>query len=62
LLLRYGCVLVGSEGSHFKVENPDNGNRATVPVHGGRDLDKSFFKALLVQLGIDLGEFLKFIS
>lgn len=57
-LLKYGCVLVGTSGSHFKVENPTNGRRAIVPVHGGKIMNRGFVSDILrSQLGIDIDDF-----
>ena len=61
-LLRYGCVLVSVRGSHHKVENPANGRRAPVPVHGSRELDGHFLRKILLELGIDVDDFIRFIS
>jgi predicted RNA binding protein YcfA (HicA-like mRNA interferase family) len=57
-VLRYGCILINIEGSHFKVENPKTGARATIPVHAGRDMDRGFMKKILTQLGIDEDDFI----
>jgi predicted RNA binding protein YcfA (HicA-like mRNA interferase family) len=56
-LLRYGCVHVGTQGSHFKVENPVSGSRTVIPIHGNRDLSVPFMKTILVQLGVDADDF-----
>ena len=62
LLIKYGCVLISVRGSHHKLENPVNGNRTIVPVHGGKDLNKGFMLDILRnQLGIDVDDFLDFI-
>ena len=61
-LLKYGCILISAEGSHFKVENPKNGERSVVPIHGKRDLDRGFFRAILKQLDIDIEDFVSFIQ
>jgi len=60
-LLKYGCIHIGTKGSHFKIENPKNGKRTSVPVHGNRDIDRAFTKAILTRLGIDTDDFLYFI-
>ena len=52
LLLKYGCVLVSIEGSHFKVKNPNTGAIAIIPIHGNRDIHKGFMLKILNQLGI----------
>ena len=62
LLVKFGCLHVSTEGSHFKIENPRNGARTTIPVHGNRDLGKGFFKRILDQLEIDVDEFLEFMK
>ena len=61
-LLKFGCVQVSVKGSHHKIEYPASGKRTPIPVHGNRDVDKAFLKAILSQLGIDVSEFLKFIK
>jgi predicted RNA binding protein YcfA (HicA-like mRNA interferase family) len=61
LLLRYGCVHIGTEGSHFKVENPKNGKCAPIPIHSGKNLPRGFMKKILVQLGIDMDDFIAYL-
>ena len=61
LLLKYGCIELRSKGSHFRIENLENGCRATIPVHGKRDIGDALSKAILVQLGIDVNKFIEFI-
>ena len=61
-LLKYGCVLISVKGSHHKIENPINGKRAPIPVHSNKDMDRSLLKSLLTELGIDVDDFLDFIS
>jgi predicted RNA binding protein YcfA (HicA-like mRNA interferase family) len=58
LLLRYGCLHVSSKGSHFKVENPKKGICYSIPIHGGRDMQRGFMKTVLTKLGIDIDDFL----
>ena len=62
LLLKYGCDLKSVRGSHHNITNPKNGRSSTVPVHGSRDIDKSFFADIIDQLGIDLEDFLDFMK
>jgi len=62
LLLKYGCDLKSVRGSHHNLLNPANNKSSTVPVHGKRDLDKSFFADILNQLGIDIDDFLDFMK
>ena len=57
-MLRYGCVPVNTEGSHFKVENPKNGKRFTVPVHADKDVPRGVMKTTLSKLGIDIDDFM----
>ena len=61
-LIAYGCVLVSSRGSHFKVRYPKKNKVAPIPVHAGRDIKRKFMKDILVELGIDIDDFLGFIS
>jgi len=60
-LLRYGCIPVSSEGSHFKVKSPNNGAVYPIPVHGKRDIQRGFMKVILTKLGIDIDEFIKML-
>jgi len=59
-LLAYGCEHVSSRGSHFKVRYPKSGKVAPIPVHGNRDIRRDFMRDILMELGIDVDEFLKF--
>jgi predicted RNA binding protein YcfA (HicA-like mRNA interferase family) len=60
LLLRYGCIPIGSNGSHFKLENPSSGSRATIPIHATKDISRGFMKSIIAQLGIDIEDLVKF--
>jgi predicted RNA binding protein YcfA (HicA-like mRNA interferase family) len=60
-LIKYDCVHISTRGSHHKVMNPATGNKATVPVHAGKDLSKELFVAILNQLGIDIDDFIPFL-
>jgi len=62
LLLKYGCVHISTEGSHFKIENPKSSRRTIIPVHGNRDLGRGFLKRILEQLEIDADDFIDFIQ
>ena len=62
LLLKYGCDLKNVRGSHHNVINPKNNKSSTVPIHGNRDLDKTFFAVILNQIGIDTDDFLEFMK
>jgi len=61
LLIKYGCIHISSEGSHFKVEYTNTGRRATIPVHGNKDIQRGFMKAILIQLGIDVDDFTSYL-
>ena len=61
-LIAYGCVLVSSRGSHFKVRYPSTNKVAPIPVHSGRDIKRKFMRDILVEPGIDVEDFLKSIS
>jgi len=61
LLIKYGCVLISSEGSHFKVEYTKTGRRTTIPIHGNKDIQRGFMKAILIQLGIDVNDFARYM-
>jgi len=61
-LLAYGCEIVSVNGSHHKIKNPKNGKTTTIPIHGGKDLKKGLFPAILKALNIDVIEFLNFIK
>jgi predicted RNA binding protein YcfA (HicA-like mRNA interferase family) len=61
-LLAFGCEVVAVNGSHHKVRNVKNGKTATIPIHGGKDLKKGLFPAILKDLDIDINGFLKFIK
>ena len=62
LLLKYGCILHNVRGSHHIIYNPNTNRKSTIPIHGKRDLSKSFFADILEQLGIDIDEFGEFMK
>ena len=62
LLIKYGCVQVGSKGSHYKIRNPVNGKISVVPVYVGKDLKKGLFAKILSDLEIDVEGFINFIK
>lgn len=45
-----------SKGSHQIYHNPVSNKTAIVPVHGGKDMKKGTFLAILKQAGIDKNE------
>jgi predicted RNA binding protein YcfA (HicA-like mRNA interferase family) len=51
-----GFVFKRSKGSHRLKYNPINNKTAIVPFHGGRDVKKGTFLAILRQAGIDKNE------
>jgi predicted RNA binding protein YcfA (HicA-like mRNA interferase family) len=61
-LLKYGCKPVSVKSSHFKVNNPKTNAVSTVPIHGGQDIGKGLFAAIIAELGIDIEDFLEFIK
>jgi predicted RNA binding protein YcfA (HicA-like mRNA interferase family) len=61
LLIRYGCVERSVKGSHHKIFNPKTGRTSVIAVHGGRDLDRGAFDAILEQLGVEIEEFIEFM-
>ena len=58
----FGCSVVSVSGSHHKLYNPETGMRTTLAIHSGKDVTKAVFAGILVQLGIDVNEFLEFIK
>jgi len=61
-LLKYGCVGTNITGSHHRIYNPKTNKYSTVAIHAAKDLDKGSFSGILGQLGIDVNEFIDFIS
>lgn len=51
ILEQYGFYYKRSKGSHQLYYNPDTNK--TVPVHGGKDMKRGTFFAVLKQAGID---------
>ncbi|HRZ21304.1 MAG TPA: type II toxin-antitoxin system HicA family toxin [Bacteroidales bacterium] len=47
-----GFILSRSKGSHLLYRNPVTQKRVIVPYHGGKDLPKGTFYAILKQAGI----------
>ena len=61
-LLKYGCIAVSIKGSHHKIFNPKTGKTSVVTIHSGKDFDKGSFSGVVSQLGIDIEDFVNFIS
>ena len=57
-LIKYGCVHVSNESSHFKVQYPPTGKCMSVPIHGNKDISRGFMKTILTKLGIDVDDFI----
>ncbi len=53
ILEYHGFILKRSKGSHHLFHNPIHNKTVIVPVHGGKDLKKGTFLAILKQAGID---------
>ena len=41
ILQKQGFVKVSQKGSHLKLKNPITNRQTTVPIHKGKELDKS---------------------
>ena len=53
MLEQHGFIYKRSKGSHQVYFNPGTKKTAIVPVHGGKDLKKGTFLAILRQAGIE---------
>lgn len=53
LLLQHGFIFKRSKGSHQLYYNPVTNKTIIVPVHGGKDMKKGTFLAILRLAGID---------
>lgn len=49
-----GFIFKRSKGSHQLFYNPITGKTIVVPVHGGKDLKKGTFLAIIKQAGLKL--------
>jgi predicted RNA binding protein YcfA (HicA-like mRNA interferase family) len=54
-----GFLLDAVEGSHHIMRHPVTGQRASVPVHGGRDLKTGTLRGIVRDAGLTVEEFLK---
>jgi len=61
-LIKFGCLEQSIRGSHHKLLNPKTNKTSVVPVHGGKDIKKGTFSAVLRQLEIDADAFIDFIE
>ena len=48
-----GFVFKRAKGSHQLYHNPDSNKTVIIPVHGGKDLKKGTFLAVIKQAGLD---------
>jgi predicted RNA binding protein YcfA (HicA-like mRNA interferase family) len=53
ILEQSGFILKRSKGSHQLYYNPVTNKTVIVPFHGGKDMKKGTFLAVLKQAGID---------
>jgi predicted RNA binding protein YcfA (HicA-like mRNA interferase family) len=53
ILEQHGYIFKRSKGSHQLYYNPITNKTIIVPVHGGKDLKKGTFLAILKQADID---------
>ena len=56
LIEAYGFIFKRAKGSHQVYYNAIKNSTVIVPVHGGKDLKKGTFLAILKQAGIDKNE------
>lgn len=61
-LIKFGCVQQGARGSHYKLHHPATNKTSVIPVHGGKDMKRGTFAAVLRQLEIDADTFLDFME
>ncbi|MBL0293977.1 MAG: type II toxin-antitoxin system HicA family toxin [Saprospiraceae bacterium] len=53
ILEQYGFIFKRSKGSHHLYYNPDTKKTTIVPLHGGKDMKKGTYLAVLKQAGLD---------
>jgi predicted RNA binding protein YcfA (HicA-like mRNA interferase family) len=56
ILEKYGFFYERTKGSHQLYFNPITNKTIIVPVHGGKDMKKGTFMAILKQAGIEKSE------
>lgn len=61
ILKKLGFYLHHQTGSHAQYKNM-KGERITVPVHAGKDLNKKTLKGIIDDLGISVEEFIKIMK
>lgn len=60
ILEKAGFSMVRQVGSHCQMRHAD-GRRATIPIHGNRDMPRGTLKAILRDIEIDTETFLKLL-
>jgi predicted RNA binding protein YcfA (HicA-like mRNA interferase family) len=56
ILEQHDFIFKRSKGSHQLYYNPITNKTIIIPVHGGKDMKKGTFLAILKQAGIDKNE------
>lgn len=56
ILEKYGFLYRRTKGSHQLYYNPITNKTIIVPVHGGKDMKKGTFLAIIKQAGIEKSE------
>lgn len=62
VLVVLGFVLVRQKGSHAFFRNPKTGHTTVVPMHEGRDIDRSLLYGILREAGVSVDEFIQALS
>lgn len=57
-----GFVLIRQKGSHSFFRNPTTGHTTVVPLHEGRDIDRSLLHGILREAGVSIDEFIRALS
>lgn len=52
LLMKSGWIKKAQNGSHVQFENPETGEKITVPKHGKKDLARGTLNAILTRAGL----------
>ena len=61
VLNKLGFLLHHQTGSHAQFKNV-NGERVTVPIHSGKDLNKKTLKGIIDSLNIKVEDFVKLLK
>jgi len=54
ILIQFGFIFKRSKGSHQLYYNPSTHKTVIVPFHGGKDMKKGTFLAILKQVEIEI--------